>query len=91
MKNLIPSEFNKTFPKDTLYLSKLEVPPPIHRAVAWAKTNEVSLHHVQDKGTDLECTILIEKDFQCLHQRHDEDESDNFPNPNSLEDNQNFV
>ena len=27
--------------------------------------------------------ILIEKDFQCLHKRPDEDEADSFPNPSA--------
>lgn len=27
--------------------------------------------------------VLVEKDFQCLHKRPKEDESDSFPNPNA--------
>lgn len=78
------------FPKASFIAQKLEVRLPAHRATAWAQTDQVSLRHVQNEGTDLACTILIEKDFQCLHQRPGEDESDNFPNPNSLEDDQDF-
>ncbi len=68
---------------------KLEVTLPISLASKWASTDEVTLRHVQNQDSDLESIILIEKDFQCLHQRPDEDESDNFPNPKTLEDYEN--
>lgn len=47
----------------------------------WADTDQVGLEEniVWEDGTTLH--VLIEKDFQCLHRRPAEDESDNFPNP----------
>lgn len=57
----------------------VKIPQP--QSLTWATTEQVGLRHVQDEGTDKATTILIEKDFQCLHKRPDEDESNNFPNP----------
>ncbi|AGA78165.1 DUF7009 family protein [Echinicola vietnamensis] len=64
----------------------LNVIIPETLALDWASTDEVSIKHVQHQGEPYENILLIEKDFQCLHKRPDEDESDNFPNPKSLED-----
>ncbi|GGF49447.1 DUF7009 family protein [Echinicola rosea] len=64
----------------------LKIILPEALAFAWASTDEVSIRHVQHEGQSYENILLIEKDFQCLHKRPDEDESDNFPNPKSLED-----
>lgn len=69
--------------------SQLKVTVPASLAQNWAKTDEVTIKHVQHQGEKHESIILIEKDFQCLHQRPDEDESDNFPNPKSLSDYEN--
>ncbi len=60
---------------------QLMITIPVAEAHAWAVTDQVTLRGVQHPGTDYECDILIEKDFQCLHKRPDEDESDNFLNP----------
>ena len=46
----------------------------------WAGGNEVSLHGEQRCG-DNALLILVEKDFQCLQPRPDEDEQDMFPHP----------
>jgi len=67
----------------------LKVIVPVSLSGPWASSEEVTLRHVQDEGSEYENLILIEKDFQCLHKRPDEDESDNYPNPKSLEDYQN--
>ena len=47
----------------------------------WATTDEISIHGSQllDGGETLK--ILVEKDFQCLAPRDDEDESDMYPHP----------
>ena len=47
----------------------------------WAASDEVSIRGNQllDGGETLK--ILVEKDFQCLTDRQDEDESDMFPHP----------
>ncbi|AWW31418.1 hypothetical protein DN752_15530 [Echinicola strongylocentroti] len=64
----------------------LKVILPEELALDWASTDEISIRHVQHQGKTHENILLIEKDFQCLHKRPDEDESDNFPNPKSPED-----
>ncbi|MBD3627808.1 hypothetical protein [Cyclobacterium sp.] len=83
--SLIPGDFGK-MPEARFLNQKLEVYLPAKLGEDWAKTDEISIRHVQNEGKDFECMLLIEKDFQCLHQRPDEDERDNFPNPKSLED-----
>ena len=47
----------------------------------WANTEQVSLpgEQVLDDGGTLK--VLVEKDFACLTEREDEDESDMFPHP----------
>ena len=55
----------------------LKIYLPRQQAVTWATTGEIGISHV----TANRITILIEKDFQCLHKRAGEDESLNFPHP----------
>lgn len=59
----------------------LRIGIPQKQAQQWARTGQVGLEEniVWEDGTTLH--ILVEKDFQCLHKRPAEDESDNFPNP----------
>lgn len=49
--------------------------------LAWATTEEVSIHgeQVLDDGATL--SLLVEKDFACLAPREGEDESDMFEHP----------
>ncbi|MEM9558347.1 MAG: hypothetical protein AAGC60_29105 [Acidobacteriota bacterium] len=54
---------------------------PLERAAVWTSTELVGLDGAVDIGDEGEVTLLIEKDFTCLHQRPGEDESDNYPNP----------
>lgn len=54
----------------------LKIYLPMHQAKEWANTEKVSISR-----TGNGVTILIEKDFQCLHKRAGEDESQNFPHP----------
>lgn len=56
---------------------KLGISLPEKMAEEWANSESVSLS--SEAATGL--SILIEKDFQCLHKRPGEDESQNFPNP----------
>ncbi len=49
--------------------------------LAWATTNQVSIRGEQQLEDGSTLGILVEKDFQCLTEREDEDESDMFPNP----------
>ncbi|GAB3649711.1 hypothetical protein GCM10028791_15750 [Echinicola sediminis] len=67
----------------------LKIIVPQNVSKAWAVSEEVTIRQVLHEGLEHENLLLIEKDFQCLHKRPDEDESDNFPNPKSLEDYQN--
>ncbi|SDM18886.1 hypothetical protein SAMN05421823_11154 [Catalinimonas alkaloidigena] len=60
---------------------ELRVELPQADATTWAYSDEVGIQHRQDNGTDEALFLLIEKDFQCLHKRPLEDETDHFPNP----------
>lgn len=46
----------------------------------WESNDIVGFDGITEEGT----TILIEKDFQCLKPRPNEDESNLFPNPQAL-------
>src|SRR5690554_7792928 len=59
--------------------NQLDILFPLHQATDWAQSDTVSI----SGPTDSRLAILIEKDFQCLHQRPGEDESNNFPNPSA--------
>jgi len=48
---------------------------------SWANSNQVGIEHTQSAGEERGLRIVIEKDFQCLQPRSEEDESDNFPHP----------
>ncbi|MCV9386933.1 DUF7009 family protein [Reichenbachiella ulvae] len=54
---------------------------PTSEAKAWLNPENVGFRN--EEGSDLK--ILVEKDFQCLHKRPDEDESDSFPNPQAIQ------
>lgn len=53
---------------------------PKARAHAWATGDTVGVEEVLPLA-DGQLRLLIEKDFQCLHRRPHEDESDHFANP----------
>lgn len=53
---------------------------PETTVLAWATTNQVSIDGEQKLDDGASLGILVEKDFQCLTDR-DEDESDMFPHP----------
>ncbi len=51
---------------------------------AWAANDEaVGLEGSQDAGSGRTLRVLVEKDFSCLKERPNEDDSDAFPNPKS--------
>lgn len=54
---------------------------PQAQAQQWAASDRVGIEEKKIFENGDELHILIEKDFQCLHKRPDEDESDHFPNP----------
>lgn len=51
---------------------RVELPEPVVKQ--WAESNEVTI-----EGFDGDTHILVEKDFQCLHQK--DRDPDSFPNP----------
>lgn len=55
----------------------ISVKIPTAKGKNWMLPEEVGLEN-EDQS---QMRILIEKDFQCLHKRSGEDETDNFPNP----------
>jgi hypothetical protein len=59
--------------------NQLNVFFPYEQALDWAGTDKISI----SSSSNDTLSILIEKDFQCLHQRPGEDESANFPNPSA--------
>ena len=65
----------------TLEINRLTVMIPESRAKEWTQTNQVGLGAEQSAGDGKTLRILIEKDFACLDDRPDEDESDAFQNP----------
>jgi uncharacterized protein DUF7009 len=58
----------------------LEVRVPESAAREWCRTGQVTLAHEQPVPQGA-LRIVLEKDFECLAPREDEDESDNFPHP----------
>ena len=58
----------------------LEVRLPEAQARAWCASQEVTLAGTQEAAAQV-LRISVEKDFACLAPRTDEDESDNFPHP----------
>lgn len=65
-------DVNATFENGHL---KIHIAPSLARE--WTNTDLVGFEN-KDQST---LKISIEKDFQCLHKRPGEDETDNFPNP----------
>jgi len=50
----------------------------------WQRPEEVSIHGEQALPDDRTLKILVEKDFECLSPRPDEDDGELFPNPATL-------
>lgn len=62
----------------------IEVAVPYELGENWVKDDEmVGFEHNQSFENGEQLYILIEKDFQCLSDRKNEDENDNYPNPNA--------
>jgi Family of unknown function (DUF7009) len=55
---------------------------PQNVARTWASTDQVTLSHTEPVP-DGDLRIVIEKDWNCLAPRSEEDESDNFPHPDT--------
>jgi hypothetical protein len=58
----------------------IDIRVPREMVLTWSRTDQVTLSHAQASG-DEELRIVIEKDWNCLAPRSEEDESDNFPHP----------
>jgi hypothetical protein len=61
--------------------NRLVVRLPETVVLAWAASDQVSMHGEQRLEDGDVVSILVEKDFQCLAPREGEDESDMFPHP----------
>lgn len=61
--------------------AEVHITIPANEVSQWASTAQVGIEQAQFIGTEAVLRIVIEKDFRCLQPRLEEDESDNFPNP----------
>jgi hypothetical protein len=60
----------------------IDIRVPRESALHWSRNDQVTLSHAEAvPGGELK--IVIEKDWNCLAPRSDEDESDNFPHPDT--------
>ena len=58
----------------------IDIRVPREAALNWSRTDQVTLSHAEVvPGGELR--VVIEKDWNCLAPRSEEDESDNFPHP----------
>jgi len=64
------------FKNNCLYISV-----PKRDAENWINSEKVGIEAGQPLGDNRYLRILLEKDFACLTDRSDEDETDAFPNP----------
>jgi hypothetical protein len=60
----------------------IDIRIPREAAATWAHTDQVTLSH-SEPVLDGELRVVIEKDWNCLAPRADEDESDHFPHPDT--------
>jgi len=61
--------------------SNIQVWIPHELGEVWVNSQLVGMEHLDDARDGEPLRILVEKDFQCLHVRINEDESDAFPRP----------
>lgn len=67
----------------SFYKSSLSIGIPEGIINRWSGSNEISISGSVELVNEEELSILVEKDFQCLSPR-DEDEADMFPNPENI-------
>ncbi len=70
------TEINATYNSNIMVVN---VPKLI--AEKWTTTNQVGFQHHMYLNENETLFILVEKDFQCLQPREQEDESNMYPNP----------
>lgn len=58
----------------------LSVLLPAVQTRTWAHSDQVAIEATQDVGSGTQLAILVEKDFECVHSRAEEN-ADAFPNP----------
>ncbi len=63
----------------------IKVYVPASMGEKWATTEEVGMENHQGLHDGSKLRILVEKDFQCLKPRPEEDETDNFPHPEAVQ------
>jgi len=61
--------------------SRIQVWVPTELSQIWVDSQLVGMEHLDDSNGKDPIRILIEKDFQCLHVRINEDETDAYPRP----------
>ncbi len=61
--------------------SAITIQIPEKEARQWIQSDQVGIEQNLDLESGDQLRILVEKDFQCLHQRPGEDETDAFLNP----------
>jgi hypothetical protein len=61
--------------------NEITVRLPETTVLAWASSEQVSIFGEQVLADGGQLKILVEKDFVCLTNREDEDESDMYPHP----------
>ena len=66
--------------------SRISVRLPETTVLAWASSEQVSIDGEQVLVDGSKLRVLVEKDFVCLTERDDEDESDMFPHPQAGKD-----
>lgn len=59
----------------------LSISIPAADAESWIKSEQVGMEATQPIGNNKVLRMLVEKDFACLAERFDEDDSDAFTNP----------
>jgi hypothetical protein len=64
----------------SLMAFSLTIDVPRSQLMSWANSDVISLESRQTTGSESSLTLLIEKDFHCLH-RDSADDADTFPNP----------
>lgn len=59
----------------------LSISIPPSEAKSWIGSEQIGIEAMQPIGDNEFLRILVEKDFACLTERADEDDTDAFPNP----------
>ncbi|AEL26287.1 DUF7009 family protein [Cyclobacterium marinum] len=60
---------------------EISISLPLSEVKDWANTEQIGIAKTQSLEDGINLQLLVEKDFQCLHKRPGENETDNFPNP----------